>query len=116
MSLLKQFDPRGLGDGINSRPPKEFVLEGDPYFTSWPSLEEPVQIGVWAATPGLHVVERDGTTWEQFYLLEGEIELTEEGRPCRRFEAGDVVIIEPHFRGTWRTITPVRKLYVSVRL
>lgn len=116
MSLLKQFNPRSLGEGINSRPSKEVVLEGDPQFTSWPSQEEPVQIGVWAATPGLHAMKRDGKTWEQFYLLEGEIEITEEGHSPRRFTAGDVVIIEPNFRGTWRTIAPVKKLYVSVQL
>lgn len=116
MSLLKKLNPYSLGDGIHSRPSEDIVLEGDPQFTAWPSREDPVQVGVWAATPGLHAMQRDETTWEQFYLLEGEIEITEEGHPPRRFTAGDVVIIEPSFRGTWRTIAPVKKLYVSVQL
>jgi len=116
VSFLKQFNTGRLGEGIRSRPAKENVLEGDPQFTTWPSQEDPVQVGVWAATPGLHLMKRDETTWEQFYVLEGEIEITEEGRPPRRFTAGDVVIIEPSFRGTWRTIAPVKKIYVSVQV
>ncbi len=116
VSLLKQFSPHSLGEGVRSRPSESIVLEGTPQFTAWPSQDEPVQVGVWAATPGLHRVKRDATTWEQFYLLEGEIEITEEGHRPRRFTAGDVVIIEPNFRGTWRTIAPVKKLYVSVQL
>lgn len=116
VSLLKQFSPHSLGEGVRSRPSESIVLEGTPQFTAWPNQDEPVQVGVWAATPGLHRVKRDATTWEQFYLLEGEIEITEEGHRPRRFTAGDVVIIEPNFRGTWRTIAPVKKLYVSVQL
>lgn len=116
MSLLRKIDIGNLGQGSVSRPSQEKLLEGNPEFTAWPTREEPVQIGVWAATPGLHVMDRDEVTWEQFYLLEGEIEVTEEGQPPRRFRTGDIVIVEPKFRGTWRTVAPVKKLYVSVQL
>lgn len=114
MSLLKSFDLKGIGPGIKSRPAPEIVVEGDPTFTSWPQSDGPVQVGVWGATPGAHKMARDDKTWEQFHLVEGEIEITEYGQPARRYRAGDTVIIEPNFKGIWRTIAPVKKIYVSV--
>lgn len=114
MSQLKSFRHQDLGPGLVSRPAPEIVIEGDPCFTAWRHLEGAVEVGVWAGTPGTHRMARDGRTWEQFQLLEGEIEITEEGQAPRRFCAGDTVIVEPNFRGTWRTIAPVRKVYVSM--
>lgn len=114
MSLLKSFHHQDLGSGVASQPAPEVVVEGDPRFTAWPYLEGPVEIGVWAATPGTHRMARDSETWEQFHLIEGEIEITEEGQAPRRFRAGDTVIVEPNFRGTWRTIAPVKKVYLSM--
>lgn len=114
MSRLKSFHYQDLGPGVVSRPAPEIVIEGDPCFTLWSYLEGSVEVGVWAATPGAHRMARDARTWEQFQLLEGEIEITEEGQDPRRFRAGDTVIVEPNFRGTWRTIAPVRKVYISM--
>lgn len=114
MSLLKSFDLQGLGPGVQSRPAPEVVIDGDPCFTAWPYLDGPVQVGVWSGTPGAHLMARDDKTWEQFHLIEGEIEITEDGQAPRRYRAGDTVIVEPNFKGTWRTIAPVKKVYVSM--
>ncbi len=117
MNRLKHTAPSTAGPGLASRPDPEAVLEGAPEFTTWPCLDGPVQSGIWAATPGLHRVSRDDSTFEQFYILEGEIELAEDGCDTpRRFGAHDLVVIEPGFRGTWRTITPVRKIYFTARI
>ena len=112
MSKLKHFRPSDAGEPIIDAPGPDRLLEGSPEFRSWPCVEEGrILSGIWAATPGVHRVERDARSIEQFYLLEGEIELTEDGNAPQRFGAGDLVVIEPCFRGTWRTLSPVRKVY-----
>lgn len=116
MSLLQHFKLFDLGAGIQSSPPERKRLEGSPEFTTWPHQQKPVQTGVWAATPGIVELERDSKTWEQFYILEGEIEITEEGREPRRFAAGDSVVVEPNFRGTWRTIVAMKKIYIIAQV
>ncbi|HTO34408.1 MAG TPA: cupin domain-containing protein [Pararhizobium sp.] len=115
MSKLKHLRPSDAGEPIVDRPGPEKLLEGNPEFRSWPCRDGgKVHTGIWAATPGLHKVERDETGLEQFYILEGEVELTEEGSQPQRFGAGDLVVIEPNFRGTWRTISTVKKVYFFV--
>jgi uncharacterized protein len=117
VTLLKYATDLTDDPGEPSRPDAALVLGGAPRFTTWPGIEGRVSSGIWAATPGLHCVMRDDSTLEHFYILEGEIELAEEGdRPPLRFGPGDLVEIGPGFRGTWRTITPVRKIYFTTRL
>jgi uncharacterized cupin superfamily protein len=108
---------RILGDAVVSRPNPASVLNGEPEFSTWSGYEGNVYAGVWQATPGQHKVVRGPTTIEQFYILEGEIELHEDGADApQRFSAGDLVVIEPNFRGTWRTITTVKKVYFTVSI
>ena len=117
MSKLKYFRPSDAGEAIVDRPTPERLIEGTPEFKSWPCRDSgKVLTGIWAATPGVHKVERDETGLEQFYIVEGEVELTEEGGEPQRFGVGDLVVIEPNFRGTWRTISPVKKVYFFVEL
>ncbi|WP_438755132.1 cupin domain-containing protein [Pararhizobium sp. O133] len=117
MSKLKYFRPSDAGTPLVDRPSPERLVEGNPEFRSWPCRDTgKVLSGIWAATPGVHKVERDESGLEQFYLIEGEIELTEDGGDPQRFSAGDLVVIEPKFRGTWRTISPVKKIYFYVEL
>jgi uncharacterized cupin superfamily protein len=112
VSKLKHLKP---GAPVVERPGPDRLLEGDPEFQAIAcNPEDSVQGGFWAATPGLHRMDRTGAGIEHFYLLEGEIELTEDGAPPRRFAKGDLVRIEPGFRGTWRTIAPVRKVFFYV--
>ena len=103
-----------LGPGETSRPLPERVLEGDPVFTTWVFTETPVATGIWAATPGRHLVIRDQHTWEQFHILEGEVILTEEGKAPQSYRAGDVVHLLPGYRGEWHTVSPVRKHYITL--
>ena len=114
MSKLKFFRPSTAGIPEFAAPAPDRVLEGNPQFSTWPLSEiGGVSTGIWGATPGSHRVERDGSLLEQFYLLEGEMELIEDGLPAQRFTAGDLVVIEPNFRGIWKTITPVKKVYFT---
>lgn len=115
MSLLNSISTLTLGDAVVSRPDPSLVLEGDPVFSTWSCFEDSVYGGVWQATPGLHKVARNSSTLEQFYILEGEIELHEDGADApQHFRAGDLIVIQPNFRGTWRTITTVKKVYFTV--
>lgn len=115
MSLLKSKSTHQLGEPVVSRPDPVVVLSGDPEFRTWSCLEEKAYAGVWQATPGTHKVARDANTLEQFYILEGEVELHEEGaEKAQKFSAGDLVVIQPNFRGTWRTISTVKKVYFTI--
>ena len=117
MSKLKSFRPSTAGTPETAVPAPERVLDGSPRFSTWPLSEVAgVHTGIWGATPGAHRVERDGSMIEQFYLMEGEIELIEDGLPAQRFTAGDIVVIEPHFKGVWKTITPIKKIYFTKSL
>ena len=116
MGLNETIAVADLGAGVMSRPAAERVVEGDPVFTTWEIHETPAATGFWSGTPGAHRMARDAQTWEQFHILEGEIELTPEGGPPQRFGAGDVVTIPPGFHGLWRTLTTVRKYYVTLTL
>ncbi|MEZ5798683.1 MAG: cupin domain-containing protein [Paracoccaceae bacterium] len=117
MSNLRHATPTAAGEGEASHPGPDRVIEGAPRFTTWPAIEGAISSGIWAATPGQHRVVRDADTVEQFYILEGEIELAEDGGDGPlRFGPGDLVMLAPGFCGTWRTITPVRKLYFTARL
>lgn len=115
MSCLKSISTHALGEAMLSKPDNAFAITGDPQFSTWSCFEDKVYSGVWMATPGEHKVERDAHTLEQFYILEGEIELHEDGEiEPQRFVAGDLVVIKPNFRGIWRTLSTVKKVYFTV--
>lgn len=117
MSKLKFMNVDRLGRGEPGAPAPERLMEGQPEFTTWPLLDEGIDTGVWAATPGQHRMIRDQSVIEAFLILEGEIELLEDGDPePRRFGPGDLVVIQPGFTGSWRTLTPVRKVYCTATL
>jgi uncharacterized cupin superfamily protein len=116
MSKLKYARTLTLGQGEPSRPDPERVLAGDPAFTSWPLLDGQVATGVWSASKGHHRVVRDQGITESFYILEGEVDLFEDGDPVpKRFGPGDLVVIEPGFKGSWKTVADMRKVYFTTQ-
>lgn len=117
MSNLKYMNINTLGHGKVSMPAPDRLLEGEPEFTTWPLLDEGISTGVWGASPGYHRVIRDQTIIEAFLILEGEIELFEDGNPeSRHFGTGDLVVIRPGFTGSWRTLKAMRKVYCTATL
>lgn len=115
MSKLKSMNINRLGQGEPGAPAPERLMEGQPAFTTWPLSDAGLDTGVWAATPGQHRMIRGQDVIEAFLILEGDIELLEDGDPApKRFGAGDLVVIQPGFTGSWRTLTPVRKVYCTV--
>jgi uncharacterized cupin superfamily protein len=45
-------------------------------------------------------------------LLEGTVALTDAAGHTETYEAGDAFLIPAGFKGTWSSLTPVRKFYV----
>lgn len=98
----------------------ERLISGDPSYLTWAldlsretALSGPVRTGIWQATPG-ETISIKGETFEFCHLLEGIIELTEEGQPPQTYKGGESFILKPGFRGIWKTIETVRKIYVIV--
>ena len=116
MSLLRTIDLNPQVAPSESRVDPERLVEGNPLLKSWPS--EPardgnIKTGVWQATPGVNKSIK-GETFEFCYLLEGVVELTpEDGEPVT-YKAGDCFVMKPGYRGLWRTIETVKKIYVVV--
>ena len=116
MSLLQTIDPAPLGTPVPSKPERERLIAGDPDFLTWAldaSRGGEVKTGIWQATPG-ETVSIKGERFEFCHILEGEIELTEEGGTPVTYRKGDNFIMKPGYRGVWKTIETVRKIYVTV--
>ena len=117
MSHLKYMNVNKLGQGEMDMPTADRQIAGEPKFTTWPLHDQGISTGVWGATPGHHRVIRDQSVIEAFLILEGEIELFEDGNPeSRHFGAGDLVVFQPGFTGSWRTLKEMRKVYCTVPL
>lgn len=115
MSLLKTIASKPLGDGVLSKYAADQLLEGDPTCTTWEQDEiaGKVETGVWQMTPGTMSVAM-GDTYEFCHILEGAIQITEDGKEPRTYRAGDSFVMKPGFVGTWRTVETVRKIYVII--
>ncbi len=115
MSLLKNVEITGEPEPAKAAPDR--LIAGDPDFLTW-ALDEsaasgPVRTGIWQATPG-ETRSIKGETFEFCHILDGVVELTEDGQPPRLFRKGDSFVMKPGYRGIWKTIETVRKIYVIV--
>lgn len=116
MSLLQTIDPARLGTPVRAKPQPDRLIAGSPEFLTWTldsSRDGQVRTGIWEATPG-ETVSIKGESFEFCHILEGEIELTEEGGTPVTYRKGDSFIMKPGYRGVWKTIETVRKIYVIV--
>ena len=116
MSLLQTIDPARLGTPVPGKPDPDRLIAGDPEFLTWAldaSRGGEVQTGIWQATPG-ETVSIKGERFEFCHILDGVIELTEEGQEPVTYRKGDSFVMKPGYRGVWKTIETVRKIYVTV--
>ena len=100
------------------RPDKPELISGDPSFRTWLqdlSFDGKVRTGIWEATPGLTQALKP-TTYEYCLLLEGVVEIGEEGGETKVFRAGDSFCFKPGFKGTWKTLETLKKIYVAVTI
>lgn len=116
MSLLIKIENQNLGTPKTSKALPERLIEGDPTYSSWPldeARDGEVHTGIWQATPGTYRSIK-GEVFEFCHILEGVVELTEEGGETQTFRKGDSFLLKPGFVGVWKTIETVRKIYVAV--
>lgn len=116
MSLLKTIDPAPTGTPKESKAAPERLISGDPAFRTWAQDDSrggTVRTGVWEATPG-ETRSIKGETFEFCHILQGVVEIAEDGGETRTYRAGDSFVMKPGFTGIWRTIETVRKIYVVV--
>ena len=116
MALLQTIDPAGAGTPVSRKAAADRLIAGDPDFLTWAldsSRNGEVKTGIWEATPG-ETLSIKGETFEFCHILDGVIELTEDGRESVVYRKGDSFIMKPGYRGVWKTIETVRKIYVIV--
>ncbi len=116
MSDLKIIEQNPATVPVAGAPKPERLISGNPAFKTWlqdSTHDGKIRTGVWEASPGEYRSIKGGT-FEFCYILQGVVELTEDGQPPRRFKAGDSLVMKPDFKGKWKTIETVRKIYVSV--
>lgn len=95
------------------------LVEGAPRFKTWDTDTAinaagkfgQVRTGVWEATPGT-TISIKGETFEFCHVLSGRCEITEEGGASHQFGPGDSFVLKPGFRGTWKTLEMMRKIFV----
>ena len=120
MTCLQKIDPYPASQPQSSKAQPDRLIAGDPSYLTWAldlsregANSGPVRTGVWEATPG-ETVSIKGDTFEFCQILSGVIILTEDGQPPVTFRAGDSFLLKPGFRGVWKTVETVRKIYVIV--
>lgn len=86
------------------------VVEGNPTMKTWfefKTSDSTIVTGTWHATPGTWRVT---TKYHEFIvMIEGVMEITEDGGEPVRVKAGDAFTVEANFSGTWKIIEPVHK-------
>jgi len=120
MSNLVTFslDVNKLPEPTGRKPVAPELISGDPSFRSWVqdlSFDGKVRSAIWEATPGLTQCLKP-STYEYCYIMEGAVEIAEEGGAKTVYRAGDHFALKPGFVGTWRTLETLKKFYVAVNL
>lgn len=120
MPLLVTVNTRPETAPVETKAAPDRLISGDPSYLTWAldacredATNGPVRTGVWQATAG-ETISIKGTTFEFCHILEGHIEIEEDGHAPVTYRAGDSFIMKPGFKGIWRTIETVRKIYVIV--
>ena len=55
----------------------------------------------------------DWPTSEFMYFLEGQVEITDEGGESTVYGRGDAIVMPKGFNGTWRQLSPIKKIHVT---
>ena len=70
-----------------------------------------VEIGVWECSPGRFTADRS-TSAEFCHFISGLVEMTHADGRKQRLGPGDAIDLPLGWKGEWRVIEQVRKLYV----
>jgi uncharacterized cupin superfamily protein len=55
----------------------------------------------------------DWANHEFMYFLEGQVEITDEDGSSKIYGPGDAIVMPKGFNGTWRQLSPIRKIHVT---
>ena len=77
----------------------------------WNSPDGRIEIGVWECTPGRFTADRSASS-EFCHFISGLIEMTHADGRKVRLGPGDAINLPLGWKGEWRVIEHVRKLYV----
>jgi uncharacterized cupin superfamily protein len=116
MALLRTIDLTKLGESVASNVDPSKIISGNPQFRVWAldsSRDGEVRTGIFEGTPGENISIK-GEYFEFCQILEGVVELTEDGQQPIIYRKGDSFVMKPGYKGVWRTIEKMRKLYVMV--
>jgi len=97
--------------------PKPTSFEGDQQEASvalFTSADGRVEIGVWECTPGRFTADRSASS-EFCHFISGRIEMTHADGRKQQLGAGDAIALPLGWKGEWRVIEQVRKLYVIIQ-
>ncbi len=97
--------------------PKPTSFEGDQQEAAtalFTSADGKVEIGVWECTPGRFTADRSAAS-EFCHFISGKIEMTHADGSKVQLGAGDAIALPLGWKGEWRVIEQVRKLYVIMQ-
>lgn len=77
----------------------------------WASPDGSVSLGIWECTPGRFTADRSAST-EFCHFLSGKVEMTHEDGSVQVFGPGDAITLPQGWKGVWRVVEHVRKIYV----
>jgi uncharacterized cupin superfamily protein len=93
---------------------KPTSLEGDQQEASqtlWASADGRVEIGIWECTVGRFTADRSASS-EFCHFISGWVEMTHADGSTVQLGPGDAINLPLGWKGEWRVIERVRKLYV----
>lgn len=107
---LMRLEAEGAGEA--GAPAPDRLISGEPQFTTWNAVEREGRLyaGIWQSTPGKWRIVYD--EWEYFRMLSGVSIVTPEDGEAVRLAAGDSLVLQPGFRGTWEVVETTRKEYI----
>ena len=116
MSLLQTVVQHPSEAPATSYADPKILLEGNPLLEKWAHVasgNDKIKVGIMTCEPSVNRSVKKGF-FEFCYIIEGLIELTEDGGEPVTYKAGDTFLMQEGFAGTWRTIEKYKKVYVCV--
>ena len=113
---FKLFPAAPTGPVLDNFPRGFTVVSGDPKCSTWRyyALQDGPAFtasGIWTCTVGTFAFAFQH--WEFLRVLDGMVRITPEGGSPLTLKAGDALVMEPGFRGTWEVVETMSKHFVT---
>jgi uncharacterized cupin superfamily protein len=107
--------PAVSGEPVIVSPSMSEIISGTPVAHSWRSYADQGATktsGRWRCSVGSFRVSSE--KWEFCHIISGRCIVTRDGGEPMKFAAGDALVLEVGFKGTWEVIEPMEKHFVFV--